>query len=264
MAILLYANGITEEHKPENYTFLDDQLINIFPDFEKIRTYRLAEVSNTWCLWGEHDPVDKVSDEFNKIGSDIIEYPCYSPILFVHDTEIDTNWKLTDSIILNGYEQFKRDLLIFFDEIAADIIEERDQNRKKNGGGGKLIRIDQIAVSEDKRIIFNFDLDKQPKEFFNDSNFGEFANRVLDFLKFSYKDGETFALHADKHIIIIIKDNQVKPFIDRILAFFGKKENYEACSLLRSIFERWNKYKDELERSKNKESKKENDDKKEE
>ena len=99
MAVLLYANGLTEEHKPKELTFTDEELLTIFPDFEKTRTFRLYEIPNCWCIWGENDPVGKREDEFNKIGTDILEQICYSPVLFLHDSEINPEWKLTDAMI---------------------------------------------------------------------------------------------------------------------------------------------------------------------
>ena len=103
MAILLYANGLTEETLPEKYTFKDKELIGLFPDFDSLRSYRLYEVPNTWCVWGENDPPDKRSDEFHNAASMMTDIPIFSPILFIHDTEINPEWRLTDEMIVMGY-----------------------------------------------------------------------------------------------------------------------------------------------------------------
>ena len=252
MGILLLANGITEEFRPKDLTFTDEELLLIFDDFEKLRTHRLYEVPNTWCVWGENDPINKVSDEFNKIGLNILEQDCYSPILFLHDTEVDPSWNLTDRMIMSGYDVFEDEMLIFFDEIAADIMEERRLAREEGGVDlNTQLNIKQIGISKDKRIIFNFDIDQQSQEFFIDENLLEFAEKIHNFLKFEYKDENVFAIYADKNIIFISDDDKVKPLIEKIIAFFENKENYEACSVLRNTYERWEKYKKENPNTKN-------------
>lgn len=244
MAILLYPNGLTEEFKSKEFTFTDEELIIIFGDFDKTRTFRLYEVPNTWCVWGENEPIDKVPDEFNKIGSDILDQPCYSPILFLHDTEIDPAWDLTDRMIMFGYDDFKLQMLQFFDDVAADIMEERRIAREQEGVNPQTpIVMEQVGISEDKRIIFKFDIDNQPQEFFAEENLLEFAKKAHNFLKFKYRDGDIFAVYADKNIIMVSEDNKVKPLIEKLIAFFKSQENYEACSVLRNTFERWEKYK---------------------
>lgn len=244
MAVLLYANGLTEEFRPKEFTFTDEELLKIFGDFDRTRTFRLYEVPNTWCVWGENDPMDKVPDEFNKIGTDILDQPCYSPILFLHDTEIDPSWNLTDRMILSGYDDFKLEMLKFFDDVAADIMEERRIAREEEGENVQPpIAMDQIGITEDKRIIFRFDIDNQPSGFFIEENLLEFAKKVHNFLKFKYKDGDIFAVYADKNIIMISEDAKVKPLIEKLITFFKSQENYEACSVLRNTFERWERYK---------------------
>jgi hypothetical protein len=246
MAILLYANGLTEEYRPKEFTFTDEELLKIFPDFDKTRTFRLYEIPNCWCVWGENEPTDKRGDEFNKIGTDILEQICYSAVLFLHDSEIDPEWKLTDSMIFTGYEDFRLEMLKFFDDIAVSIMEEREKIRQQHGYDPRNgITIDQIGISEDKRIIFKFDLDKQTPEFFKEDNLLEFAQRVHDFLKFKYQDGHIFAILADKNTIMVMDDEQVGAFIEKLIAFFRNFEKYEACSVLRNTYEKWSKFKSE-------------------
>ncbi len=50
-------------------------------------------------------------------------------------------------------------------------------------------------------------------------------------------------LYGDKNIVIVAEDNKVKPFIDRILAYYNNKENYEASSVVRNTYEKWANYK---------------------
>jgi len=243
MAVLLYPNGLTEHYQPKVHTFTDEEFLGIFPDYNKIRTFRLYEVPNTWCVWGEYTPVDKIPEDFNKVGTDILDQGCYSPVLFVHDTEVDPSWNLTDTMIISGYEDFKVEMLKFFDEIAADIQIERQKIREQAGDSYSQMKLKQIGVSEDKRIIFEFDLDEQIPEFFMEDNLLDFAKKVHNFLKFSYKDGDIFAIYADKNIIITMQEKPVKSFIDKLIAFFMSREQYEACSVLRNTFDRWKKWK---------------------
>ena len=243
MSVLLYANGLTEEYRPKNLVFTDEELLTIFPEFDIIKSFRLYEIPNTWCLWGENAPIDKRADEFNKLGSDILEQPCYSPILFIHDSEIDPSWKLTDVIIYSGYDDFRKEMLKFFDDIAADILNENERLRKQTGSPPRLLILEQTGISADKRIIFNFDTKKQVDEFFIDENLWDFATKVHNFLKFSYQDAHTFAIYADKNIIIVMNDDDVDDFIKKIISFFESKENYEACSILRNTHEKWVKFK---------------------
>jgi hypothetical protein len=242
-AVCLYANGLTEELRSKEYTFTESEIYNLFEDFDKLRSYRLYEIPNTWCVWGERDPIDKASDEYSQVGSDIIEQSCYSPVLFVHDTEIDPLWRLSDNPIIFGYDDFKKELLAFFNEVARDMLEERERIREESGKSPSLMVMEQIGISDDKRIIFKFDMNKQIEEFFSEKNLSELAGKVHTFLKFSYKDGEIFAVHADKNIIIVIDDSQVKPFIEKIIGYFQHHENYEACSVIRNVYDRWIKYK---------------------
>jgi len=245
MAVLLYANGLTEETRPKKHTFTDKELLDIFGDYPKMRSFRLYEVPNTWCLWGEYDPQDSQEDEFNKLGTDILEQPCYSPILFVHDTEIDPNLRLTDEMIIMGYEDFRVELLHFFDAIAKDILKERERERQSSGSPQKLMILEQDGVSPDKRIIFRFDIDKQVEEFFIRENLIEFAQKVHKYLKFFHKNRNRFWIYADKNIIIRMEVDQVKPFIEKIIALFESEENYEACSVIRNAYEKWVQWKKE-------------------
>lgn len=245
MAILLYPNGVTEEYKPAGHTFTDEELLHFKFNKALIRSFRLYEVPNTWCIWGERLPQNIREDEANPIGSIIVDQQCWAPILFVHDSEMNPDWRLTDDIIVSGYPVWKNDLSIFFDEVAKEVLEEREALRRNNPNPPSQMVLDEMGVSDDKRVIYKFVLDRQKEEFFIEKNLDEFAQKVHSFLKFSYKDGEIFAIYADKNIIIVTDDEDVKPFIDKMIAYFESKENYEACSVIRKTYQKWAKYKKE-------------------
>jgi hypothetical protein len=243
MAILLYGNGITEEFKPAQFTFSDAELIAIFEKYVNIRSFRLYEVPNSWCLWGEMKPDDTLEEDFNSVGTNILDQPCFSPILFLHDSETNPDWGLTDQMIMMGYEDYKKSLTEFFDEVAKEILHDRAKLRDQAGRPPQSLVLEELGVTNDKKILFRFDIDKQKEEFYMEANLQEFANKVHNFLKFSYQEDPVFALYGDKNIVIVAEDNKVKPFIDKILAYYNNKENYEASSVVRNTYEKWANYK---------------------
>lgn len=257
MGVILYANGLTEEIRPKESVFTDKELLVYFNKFDKIKTYRIFEVPNTWCIWGEYNNIKGREDEFNRLGSGIVDNKCYSPIIFLHDTEIDESWNLTDNVIYKSYDEFKREFLSFLDAIAIDILREAEILRREMGESPNFMRLEQIGVSSDKRIIFSFDFKKQNEEFFHPENIREFAKKVHEFLNKNYKDGEVFAVYADKNMILTLKDSQVGIFLNKIMSIFETMEEYEKCETIKKVYERWLKYKEKKE-AKNDKNKKPN------
>lgn len=241
MAIILYSSGVTETYESQGYTFSDQEILSIFESFAKIRTSRLYEVPNTWCVWGENLADD--NDEFNKLGSDIIQENVFSPLLFIHDTEIDPAWMMTDEVILKGYEDFKIDLLLYFDEIAENVLRETQKLRELEGTANNLLILTTIGPTEDKRVLFEFDPNRQSEEFYEEEYFNKFSNRVTTFLEQSYKDGDTFVVFADSKSVIAVADDNVEILMNRIIKHFENHEKYEICSKLTKILEKWKKYK---------------------
>jgi hypothetical protein len=105
MAIIQYSNGIIEDVKADDLVFTDDEILRLLDGFTSMRTYRLVEVPNTWCVWGENEEDEE--SEFNNIGTGIVDEPVFSPLLIIHDTELDPSWNLNDSVILHSYKEFK-------------------------------------------------------------------------------------------------------------------------------------------------------------
>jgi len=240
MAIILYGNGLTEEIIPFKFTFSDQEILEFFKEFGKIQTKRLDEVPNTWCVWGE---LEKPGEEdYNKLASEVIREHCYSKLILLHDTEVDPSWNLTDSIIYEDYPTFKKRLMRFLDEVAVETIKEIEQIR---GASGKpnLMSLDQVAISTDKRVIFRFNPEKQQKDFFTPSHFEEFANKCFNFLDKFYKDGDTLPIYADKKMIIILDDSQVSSYINLLIDFFEKKEEYLKCARIKEIHKSWINFK---------------------
>lgn len=236
MAILLYSSGITETYEPKEHTFTDEEILSIFKEYKNIRTARLYEVPNTWCIWGENEEIDE--SEFNKLGSDIIEENVFCPILFIHDTELDPAWMLTDRIILKGYENFKEDLIIFFDQVAEHVIRESQQMRQQNATN--LIFLNAIGPTKDKRVMFEFDPHKQSEEFWHTKNFIEFSRKVVGYLNKFYKnDEDVFSIFADKKSVIMVSDENVEFLVNKIIKVFEDRENYEKCKELNEVLKKW-------------------------
>jgi len=235
MAIILYSNGLTEEILPQGLTFSDEEILGFFKAFNNIQTKRLDEVPNTWCVWGElKNPAE---DDYNKLASEVIQEHCYSQIFFLHDTEVDPSWNLTDAIIYHNYPIFKKQILKFLDEIAIETIREIEQIREETGKTN--MSLEQVAVSTDKRVIFKLDPNKQDSHFFKHDNFQEFAIKCYNFIDTSYKDGVIFPIYADKKMIIVLEESQVKQYLDLLIDFFQKKEEFEKCARLRDIYKNW-------------------------
>ena len=235
MAIRLFENGVTEEYEPKNHVFTDNELIEPFKKYDSLRTVRLKEIPNVWCLFGEYKKPDE--DDYNHLGSDIVEYHCYSPVIFIHDTEINPDWGVTETIYFD-YARFKNEILDFLDEIAQITLDEINKEQEENGKPN-LMTLEHVGVSEDKRIIFNLSPDKQPIEFYKAPNFTEFANKCYNFLTTSYKIGPIFAIFADKRMIIVIEDADVEKFINKLSNNYQEREEYLKCAEINKIYTKW-------------------------
>jgi len=240
MAVILYPSGVTETFEPEAHTFSDKELLKIFEDYKNIRTARLYEVTNTWCVWGENEEPD--DSNYSKLGSDILAEDVFCHVLFIHDTELDPAWMLTDTMILKGYEQFKEELLQFFDAVAENVIRETQQMRQQSGQPNNLILLNTIGPTEDKRVMFEFDPHGQSEEFWKPENFLEFSRRVVGYLNKNYKDQESFVIFADKKSIIVVADESVEFILNKVIEVFEKRENYERCAELNKVMESWKAY----------------------
>jgi len=241
MAIILYGNGLTEEITPTNFTFSDEEILQFFKEFKNIQTSRLAEIPNTWCVWGEL--TNPGEDDYNKLASEIIRAHCYSKLFLLHDTEVDPSWNLSDAIIYDGYDIFKKKILHFLDQLAIDTIRELDQMRE-GAGKPRLMALEQVAISMDKRVIFRFNPDKQAPDFFSPRVFAEWANKSYNFLDKFYKDGDVFPCYADKKMIMVLEDAQVKQYVDILIQFFEGGEEYLKCARINEIYKKWSEYKE--------------------
>jgi hypothetical protein len=243
--LCLYNNGLTEELSPLKLFFSDQEILEFFKGFNNIQTKRLIEIPNTWCVWGELKNPDE--EDYNKLASEIIQEHCYSKLFLLHDTEVDPSWNLTDSLIYDNYNIFKRKILEFIDIVAAETIREMGETRNTSEKP-KSIVLDPVGISDDKRVIFKFNPDKQQPDFFHISQFNEFANKSFNFLDKFYKNGDNLPIYADKKMIVILDDFQVKQYIDFLIDFFKEQEDYLKCARINGIYQSWIEYKEKTKK----------------
>ena len=243
MAIIQHSNGIIEDIKPGRATFTDDELIGLLENYSKIETVRLLEVPNTWCVWGvsENNP----DIEYNKIASIIINEHVYSPLIIVHDTELDPTWNLNDDIILQDYESFRTEVYELIDEIATRAIEETSAMSDEDTN--KMMILTTVGPTQDKKVLFEFSLKKQSNEFFRADNMDEFNAKVMDYWDAYFFDNikvnDNFCvIYADSKHIIRIPDAEVDEFMKVMRDYSEKIEEYEDCSAIKNYQRAWTSY----------------------
>jgi len=234
MAIILYPNGITEEYLPTKETFTKEDLAQVFLDYDTFGSIRMVKILNAWMLYGKvNQGRDDLLDYYNKLASTIFDIEIYSQILFIHDTEINSNWKITDDIIHFNYSDFKKDILQMLDETAEEIIKNTDSKEKQ------IMYLKQIGVSGNKKIIFELDPDEQHKNFYTPEVFREFADKIIKYFKTDYIVDKSFSLFSDKNVIILTQDSKVKTVINKLLSFFNSMEEYENSKIVKDVYKGW-------------------------
>jgi len=251
MSVALYQNGIIEEFKPKEHTFSDQELIDIFDDYQIIRSKRLDEVPNTWCVWGDKENVKE--DEYSGMASFIVQEDIFSIIIFIHDTEINQSWKLTDEVIYKNYNNFKVEIMVFIDKMAQKTIEVTKKRREEEGHKDLIYLETMGSTDVSKKIIFELDPTKQDKDFYEDENFKHFAQKSKEFLTNKYKIQDVFYIYEDGKMKMYVPDKNVEIMMRHIIQFFEKREKYEKCKELQDVLTEWKKFK-----KKKKENKKDN------
>jgi len=240
MALLIYGNGLVEEFKPQNLVFDELELLSLFNGYDKVESFRLDNIVNTWCLWGYSKNSFNSSDEYNKLGSELIHKNMYSPILLIHDSEININWNISDDMLYKSYSEFIKDVQEYIDDLVNKLSENREDEIKESDKNGNLIILKPEGWSQDKRLLFKFNTKEQSESFYLNGGYEKFLNKCENYLEKNYfkessnKDN-VFILFSDKQTIIYIDDENVKDFIDKAIKFFTSSENYEACSFLTKV-----------------------------
>jgi hypothetical protein len=242
MAIIIHSNAIIEEIGPIELVFTEDEILNSFNEnYHTMCSKRISEIPNTWAVWGLMD--NPPENEFNMIGSDIVELDIDSPLMIIHDSEINPKWKLTDDILQKSYEEFLHDISRFVNEIAIEVIKE-DQSKINNGEKDPtLIALKQLGITSDKKLLFLFDLNSQTNEFFSDHAFVTFSQKILEYLQINFnknlKKKAPFTIFDDNKTVVIVNDEMVEPTLIKIIKTFERVEHYESCKALMEIKEKW-------------------------
>jgi len=237
MAIVLYNNGITEDFKAKNLVFTEQELLSLFSEFHEVKTKRVIPILNTWCIFGKNDNID----DFNRIASDIVAENVYSHALFVHDSEINPDWRLTDDILYKPYSEFVNTLKTVVNQVATKIVEELQSQSEYEGKADHLPLLTTIGTSSDKKIIFEFDPYVQSDGFFKHEEFDIFSKKIYDYLSDNKQKGNPFKIYEDKKAMIVIDSKKVNYFLKILEENFKQKEEYEVCTEITKMMKDWEK-----------------------
>ena len=246
MGVVLYSNGITEEYKPHELVFTEAEIIRIFPEFKEIKTCRLVSVINTWCIYGaNNDPND-----FNRLASDIAKEGIYSHVLYVHDSELNPDWNVTDNVLYKDYKEFVMTVKKEIDTTAMNILAELAATQEYEDKVDHLPQLSTLGSTPDKRILFGYNPDEQSKNFYDHEEFYKFSQKVYEYITHNKNKKEPFTIYADKKAVIIIEGQKVKAFLDTLLEKFKSKEDYEICDDITKIMNDWTTIKTKKPRKK--------------
>ena len=243
MALLIYSNGIIEEMLSIENTFSDRELVKTFDDYTHLDSFRLPNVPNTWCLWGEID--DPPEQEYNKIASELLDDDIFSHIIFIHDSELNRDWNMTDDVLQKFYRHWIEDLAIFTNRIIETISRER-QEELSTGNQTSMIFLNTLGSTADKRVLFSFDPTSQADDFYK-NGWGSFAPKIYEYLEKNFykepiEESKPFVIFADTKTIVIVENNKFEEFIKQLSGFYEKKEKYEICKKISDIKETWEGY----------------------
>ena len=244
---------------PKDKVYTDDELSKTFKDYKFVSSFRLPEVPNTWCLWGEiEEPVDI---EFNRICSDMVDYDVYSHIILIHDSEIDPSWNLTDDIQYKTYPKWLEQMGEFIHEKTHIIAEEnaRDIEASESINPTSMIFLTTMGYTEDKRVLLSFNPTEQNDNFYIDGGWEQLSQKIYDYVRENFdkepiEENKPFVIFADTKTIVIIENKHIDEVIDRMIESFKDKEKYENCKYLGELKKEWKKRKPPLE-SKNSDKK---------
>jgi len=241
-----YNNGVVEHLKPSDNVFEDKEILKLFGEYEELRTKRLVEVPNAWCIWGENKDKKEDPEEFNNLGAKVVGEKIYSPLLILHDSELNPELHLTDKIIIKPYEDFKNEILGFLDGIAQEILDNFATQSNLNKDMF-IPNVEAIGPTKDKRLLMKLDLEKQIDDFFRFDIFTPFATQSFNYLhKYLNSNlrlsNNAFIIFADKKTVLIIPDDQVENFLRKIIDNYEKREKYRACDHILRMLRKWKKY----------------------
>jgi len=236
MAVKLYTNGLTEEYRPKKLVFSEEELLDIFKDFDNIKTKRILPIINTWIIYGD----DKNLDNYNRIASVITKDSIFTDVLFIHDSEIDPTWNMTDDIIYKSYDEFYVIIEKLITDVAEAILAELEEKDELYGSIDSLPQFSELGVTSDKKLLFGFNPNMQTTQFYK-QGFQHFSEKVYKYLSDNKQNKEPFKIYEDNKAIIIIETPNVKSFLLSLLNTFKENEEYEICKDISNMISDWNK-----------------------
>ena len=237
MALILYPNGVTETYKPNNLVFTEQELVELYSEFKEIKTCRVIPILNTWCVYGIKDNFTPM--DYNKISSEITREDIHFHALFIHDSEVDNSWNVTDNVLYSGYNDFMTAMKKLIDEVAIHIMNQLAENPNVEQNTEKLPMLISLGTTKDNKVVFGFNLEEQNKQFFDSDNFYEFAKKVYLYISTHKQTKSPFTIYSDKNALVIIQTEKVKAFLDSLLEKFKSKEEYEICTNITNIIQLW-------------------------
>ena len=249
MGVIVYINGILEEYRPEDLVFTEEEILDIFEEFDEIKTVRLNSSINTWCVFG----VNSINDDadLHSVATEILKEPIYSPVLFIHDSEIEPKWKVTDDILYNNYREFLLDLKNMINDVAENIVNNIVTSEEYENKIDFLPQLSTLGTTSDKRILFSYNPDDQSKDFYNNEEFYTFSKKVFEYITENKQEITPFTIYADKKAVIIIPNKKVKKFLNLMIEKFQHKEEYEICTQISRMITEWD---NKVEKKNNKEN----------
>jgi len=244
MSLIIYSNGIVEEFLPLEDIFSHRELVKSFDDYNMLETYRLSDVPNTWCLWG--DTENPPENEWNKIASEIVSEPIHSHLILIHDSELDREWDATDQILQKSYTDWMEDLALFTNEVVENISRERQANLSERDKTS-MIFLTTMGHTADKRVLFGFDPDIQAEDFYSSGAFDTFATKIYEYLDNNFylepiEESKPFVIFADGKTIVIVENQHMDKFTQHLLSVYEKREDYEICKKITDIKNDWDNY----------------------
>jgi|AntAceMinimDraft_18_1070375.scaffolds.fasta_scaffold11767_6 DNA-directed RNA polymerase beta subunit len=242
MALVVYNNGIIEELISNSKSFSDKELVSSFENYSEIRTFRLEEISNCWCVWGFTDTPP--SNEFFKLASEIVDEDVFSHMIFVHDSEINEDWNLTDKIIYRSYQKFIKEIGEYISEMQQHIQNEIKKDIEGAEKDPSMVFLSAVGHTKDKRVLFAFNPNEQNDNFYIGGGWDSLCVSIHEYLKNNFnkepiEKNKPFVIFADTKTIVIIEDQYFNQVIDEIIKRFEKLEKYEICSKISEIKDIW-------------------------
>ena len=234
MAIVLYINGLNEVIKPSSHIFTEGELLKPYNKAAKFKSCRLIEILNGWCL--HEDIKNPVEDNLNKIASVIAGQQIYSTCMFIHDSEIDPSWDITDTLFEN-YTTFESVLIKSINSIAEQMLNQYNAWAQENNVLDSMPVLEPMGSTADKKILFNFNPNQQNVEFYKSPQFYTFSRKVYKFLKTKkkFKQDNNFVLYEDGKAALIVKPEFIPDIIKQMIDKFQSYEEYEICEDLTTI-----------------------------